>query len=79
MTKIVNLRQARKAKKRVSKEKTAAANRTAFGRTKAEKSASAAEQTRDERALSGKRLETPAKPSSGTKSGDVPGDKGSQP
>jgi len=32
MTKIVNLRQARKTKKRADKDKAASANRAAFGR-----------------------------------------------
>lgn len=39
MAEIVNLRLARKAKARAAKEATASANRAAFGRTKAEKSA----------------------------------------
>jgi hypothetical protein len=37
MAKIVNLRQARKAKARAEKGASAAANRAKFGRTKAEK------------------------------------------
>jgi len=57
MTKIVNLRQARKTKKRADKDKAASANRAAFGRTKAEKSATAADQARAERDLAGKRRE----------------------
>ena len=39
MAEIVNLRLARKAKTRAAKEANAAANRAAFGRSKAEKSA----------------------------------------
>lgn len=37
MAEIVNLRQARKAKKRDAHERTAAENRAKYGRTKAEK------------------------------------------
>jgi len=47
----VNLRQARKARARVEKEKTADANRIAFGRTKAEKQASSLEKRRVDKAL----------------------------
>lgn len=55
MTKIVNLRQARKARKRAEKEKAAAANRAAFGRTKTDKAAAKAEAERAARALDGKK------------------------
>lgn len=55
MADVVNLRRARKAKARTEKEKTAAANRAAFGRTKAEKLASKAETERARRDLEGKR------------------------
>ena len=37
MAEIINLRQARKAKKRDANERSAAENRAKFGRTKAEK------------------------------------------
>lgn len=40
MAEIVNLRQARKTKKRAEKEQRAKNNRIAFGRTKAEKALS---------------------------------------
>ena len=46
MAEIVNLRLARKAKKRAVKEAAAAANRAAFGRTKADKVASKTEAQR---------------------------------
>ncbi len=51
MTDVVNLRLARKAKARAKAAATASANRAAFGRTKAEKAATAAEVTRNDRAL----------------------------
>jgi len=44
MAEIVNLRQARKRKVRAEKEARAAENRIAFGRTKAEKDLTRAEQ-----------------------------------
>ena len=44
MAEIVNLRQARKNKARAGKEARAAENRVAFGRTKAEKTLTKAEQ-----------------------------------
>jgi hypothetical protein len=44
MAEIINLRQARKQKARAEKEARANENRTAFGRTKAEKNLSQAEQ-----------------------------------
>ena len=54
---IVNLRRARKAKARAGREETAAANRTAFGRTKAEKAEATAERERAARSLDGHRRE----------------------
>ncbi len=50
---IINLRTARKAKARAGAEAKASANRAAFGRTKAEKSAAATETARTDRALDG--------------------------
>ncbi|MFL5158344.1 MAG: DUF4169 family protein [Microvirga sp.] len=44
MAEIINLRQARKQKARAEKEARANENRVAFGRTKAEKNLSQAEQ-----------------------------------
>jgi hypothetical protein len=49
----INLRQARKAKERTKREQTAAERRRAFGRTKAEKLAEAAEKERAARQLAG--------------------------
>jgi hypothetical protein len=43
---IVNLRRARKAKVRAEREKTAAGNRVAFGRSKAERQLTKAERER---------------------------------
>ena len=51
MAEIVNLRLARKAKAGASKEATAAANRAAFGRSKAEKTAAIIEAARAARRL----------------------------
>jgi hypothetical protein len=48
---IVNLRRARKAKARTEHDQAAAENRRAFGRTKADKQAEAAERERAGRAL----------------------------
>ena len=56
---IVNLRQARKAKARAEKERTAAANRARFGRPKPERLREQAEQARADKELAGKRLEKP--------------------
>ena len=61
MGKIVSLRQARRAKDkaeaRAVKEAEAAANRAAFGRTKAEKDATRTEQERENRLHTSHRLE----------------------
>ncbi len=56
MGEIVSLKGARKAKARAAKETQAAANRAAFGRTKAEKAADAAERARREALLDGTKL-----------------------
>lgn len=57
MGEVVNLRVARKAKRRATEAATAAANRAAFGRTKAEKDADRAEKERAERLLDGAKRE----------------------
>ena len=54
---IINLRRARKAKARDEKERKAEANRLAFGRTKAEKTKTAAERDRADRAIDAHRRE----------------------
>jgi hypothetical protein len=54
---VVNLRRARKAKARADKEHAASQNRAVFGRTKAEKTKTAAEGDRAARALEGHRRE----------------------
>lgn len=51
MAEIVNLRQARKRRDRAAAEDQAAANRAAFGRTKAQKQAETAEADRMQRKL----------------------------
>lgn len=51
MAEIVNLRQARKQKRRDDKERRAAGNRAKFGRTKAEKTRDAAEAEHERRHL----------------------------
>lgn len=58
MTDIVNLRLARKAKARTAKEADAAANRAAFGRTKAERDATARMQATRDRTLDGAKRDT---------------------
>ena len=57
MTRIVNLRQARKARDRSEAESKAAANRALHGRTKAQKQADKAEQDRLARMVDGARLD----------------------
>ncbi len=57
MAEVVNLRQARKAKRRAEAETTAAANRAAFGRTRAEKEVTTAELDRRARDLDNARRE----------------------
>lgn len=56
MAEIINLRQARKKKKRAEKEQRADNNRIAFGRTKAEKALSRKEKARDKRRHEGGKL-----------------------
>lgn len=53
MGEVINLRRARKARVRADAQEKAAANRVAFGRTKAERDAAAAEKTRQQRLLDG--------------------------
>ena len=55
MAEVVNLRQARKRKKRDESERTAAENRARFGRTKAEVKHERAERALEEARLSGHR------------------------
>lgn len=57
MAEIVNLRLARKAKKRMGNESQAAANRLAHGRTKAEKRATELDEQRLRAMLDGARRE----------------------
>lgn len=57
MSDIVNLRTARKRKAREAADKDAAANRAAFGQTKAEKLKRAAETQKATRELDGKKRE----------------------
>ncbi|THF53951.1 DUF4169 family protein [Allorhizobium terrae] len=54
---VVNLRQFKKAKARVEKEKAADQNRLTFGRTKAEKNLTSALNKKAEKALDQSRLE----------------------
>ncbi|KHS45822.1 MULTISPECIES: DUF4169 family protein [Novosphingobium] len=56
---VVNLRAARKAKARVSREVEAQANRAKFGRTKGEKLREAQEAERAARQLDGAKREEP--------------------
>lgn len=57
MAEIVNLRHARKQRDRAAREATAAVNRAAHGRTKAERSAEALEDARRESLLDGAKRE----------------------
>jgi hypothetical protein len=61
---IVNLRRVRKAKARGEREKQAADNRVAFGRTKAERTLTEAERERAEKSIEAHRRDT------GEKSGE---------
>ena len=54
---IVNLRQARKARRRLEDTRTAETNRAKFGRTKAEKQRGAQEAARREALLDGAKRE----------------------
>ncbi len=56
---VVNLRQFRKTKQRVEKERQAEQNRLTFGRTKAEKTLTTALNDKAERALDEGRIEKP--------------------
>ncbi|MEI2296486.1 DUF4169 family protein [Ensifer sp. MJa1] len=58
---VVNLRQFRKRRERVEKEKQAEQNRISFGRTKAEKSLTKALNDKADRSLDQGRLERSAK------------------
>lgn len=59
MAEIINLRKARKAKARAEAEVTAAANRTRFGRPKAERDAQSSEAARSAKILDGHRRDDP--------------------
>ena len=59
MSNIVNLRRARKQKRRVDKVQTAVENRTRFGRTKAEREREDAQLELDARKLDGAKLGQP--------------------
>ena len=56
---VINLRQFRKTKQRVEKERQAEQNRLTFGRTKAEKTLTTALNDKAERALDEGRIERP--------------------
>ncbi len=62
MAEIVNLRQARKHKARAEKEARADANRIAFGRTKAEKKQTQAEQDLEKSRLDQHKRDNDGKP-----------------
>ena len=59
MSNIVNLRRARKQKRRVDKDQTAVENRARFGRTKAEREREDAQLELDARKLDGAKLGQP--------------------
>ena len=56
---VLNLRQFRKAKQRMAKEKQAEQNRITFGRTKAERTLTTALNEKAEKSLDQGRLESP--------------------
>ena len=56
MAEIINLRLARKARKRSDAEKQADANRAKFGRSKAERMVQRIDDARNDRALGGAKL-----------------------
>ncbi len=58
MSDVINLRQQRKAKTRVEKEKNASQNRVLHGQTKAQKQKTKLESERGKRLLDGHKLET---------------------
>ena len=62
MGEVVNLRKWRRARDKVVAEAQAAANRTAFGRTRAEKERDAAEDAQRRGLLDSARIEPPAEP-----------------
>ncbi|WP_409018372.1 DUF4169 family protein [Brevundimonas vesicularis] len=57
MAEIINLNRARKSRDRAEARRTAEANRLAFGRTKAERTASTTARARAEADLDGHRLD----------------------
>ena len=57
MAEIINLRQARKRKKRADQAAEAAEKRVRFGRTKAESGRQAGDRNKSEKSLDGKKLE----------------------
>jgi hypothetical protein len=59
MGEVVNLRKWRRARDKAEEAAQAAANREAFGRTRAQKEREAAEAAKREAALQGSRLEPP--------------------
>lgn len=59
---VINLREARKKRERRDKDAKAAVNRIAFGRSKAEKALTEAEEAMKRRLLDGKQLDDPDTP-----------------
>ena len=60
MAEIINLRLARKARKRSDAEKQADTNRAKFGRSKAERTVQRLDEARDRRTLDGAKLTEPS-------------------
>lgn len=67
MAEIINLRQARKARRREAASQLAAENRARFGQTRADRARAAAETSRIERTVAGARRE--GEPDSSTPGG----------
>lgn len=62
MGEVVNLRKWRRTREKAEAEAQAAANRAAFGRTKAEKKREAKEVAQRDALLEGSRMDAPEKP-----------------
>lgn len=62
---IINLRQARKARRRAAKETEAAENRIRYGQSKSDKASATAETEKNARSLEGHRLDPPSRDDDG--------------
>lgn len=74
MAEVISLSKVRKAKARAADRAEAAENRVRFGRSKAEKSAAAAEEERHRRLVDGARRQAPGEPEGAAGPDERPGD-----